>query len=31
VPEATHLFLEDLDLLEWETRLACGWLLGDGR
>lgn len=27
VPEATHLFLEDLDLLEWETRVACGWLL----
>jgi len=27
VPEATHLFLEDLDLLEWETKVACGWLL----
>ena len=31
VPEATHLFLEDLDLLEWETKVACRWLLGDGR
>ena len=27
VPEATHLFLEDLDLLEWETKVACRWLL----
>jgi alpha/beta superfamily hydrolase len=31
VPEATHLFLEDLDLLEWETKVACRWILGDGR
>jgi alpha/beta superfamily hydrolase len=31
VPGATHLFLEDLDALEWEVKVACGWLLDGGR